>query len=80
MAAVQTSLPPDLPDPPSEYDQAYMTRLVGLLEQALFAMSQRRQVIASTINVDRLPTSAAGLRSGELWRDAAASNVVKVVP
>ena len=27
-----------------------------------------------------LPTSAAGLPVGALWRDAAASNVIKVVP
>ena len=76
MAAMQTSLPPDLPDPPAEYDQAYVRQLVSLLSQALYALSQRRPLIGSTINLDRLPTSSAGLRSGDIWSDAGTLKVI----
>lgn len=32
------------------------------------------------ITLPNLPTSAAGLTTGQLWRDAASGNVVKIVP
>jgi hypothetical protein len=76
MAAVSTSLPPDLPDPPSDYDEAYMRRLVALLAQALLALSDRRPLIGSTLNLDRLPTSATGLRTGDVWNNAGSLEIV----
>lgn len=30
--------------------------------------------------IKELPTSAAGLESGQVWRDAASANVLKIVP
>ena len=40
----------------------------------------RITVTTDTVVLASLPTSSAGLPSGGLWRDAAASNVVKIVP
>ena len=34
----------------------------------------------NVITIPNLPTSSAGLTSGQLWRDAAAGNVIKIVP
>lgn len=36
--------------------------------------------LANLLILSGLPTSASGLASGSLWRDAAAGNVVKIVP
>jgi len=76
MAGMQTSLPPDLPEPPMEYDQAYMRQLVALIAQALYAMSQRRPIVGSSISLTRLPTSATGLRVGDVWIDVDTLKIV----
>lgn len=76
MASVSSSLPPDLPDPPEQYDQDYMLRLLNLLSIALFQLHDRRPLIGSTINLDRLPTSATGLRVGEVWNDGGTLKIV----
>lgn len=76
MTLIQTSLPPDLPDPPQEYDPVYMSRVLDLLSQALFALSMRRPIIGTTINLSRLPTSATGLRTGDLWNDGGTVRIV----
>ena len=36
--------------------------------------------IKTPLNLSGLPTSASGLSSGDIWRDAAAGNVLKIVP
>ena len=65
-----------IPAPPAEYDPAYMNRLVGLIEQHLQSLEGRRLLIGTTANLSDLPTSATGLRSGDLWRDG---DTIKIV-
>ena len=35
---------------------------------------------SNTVIIPNLPTSSAGLSSGQIWRDSAAGNVIKIVP
>lgn len=65
-----------LPDPPDEYDQAYMRRLVRSLELFIEAVQSTGRVQGTTANLSRLPTSSAGLASGELWNDAGDVKIV----
>lgn len=44
------------------------------------ALRIRRSAQAVVLNFPTMPSSAAGLVSGDLWCDAGASNVIKRVP
>lgn len=74
---IRTTLPPDIPSAPDTYDQDYMNTLVGLVRQLSALVGQRKSLMATTINVSALPTSATGLRSGDLWVDTTAANTIK---
>ena len=57
------------PNPPAQYDQDYMARLV----QQFASLNQevrRKDVTFSMVNITDLPTSATGLSAGQLWNDA----------
>jgi hypothetical protein len=71
-----TTLPDRIPSAPAEYDPGYMDRLVGMLNMQFTTLASRRRVNGTTASLTELPTSATGLRSGELWND---SGTVKVV-
>lgn len=66
-----------LPDPPDVYDPKYMNKLVSALERILVELQTPGHVAGTTANFSRLPTSATGLRSGDLWNDA---GTIKIVP
>ncbi len=66
-----------LPSPGPEYDRDYMNRLVNILDQIHTQLVARRPLVATTLNISQLPTSATGLLPGDLWNDA---NTVKVIP
>jgi len=72
----RVSVPDRLPSAPAEYDQNYMDRLVGLIDQHFSAINSRKRVLATTVNISDLPTTSTGLRSGELWND---SGTVKII-
>lgn len=57
------------PDPPEKYDPEYMARLVQNLS-ALNQEIRRKDVTFSLVCITDLPTSATGLRPGQLWNDA----------
>lgn len=42
--------------------------------------SQTKSSISNQVGMTGLPTSTAGLVTGDLWRDAAAGNVIKMIP
>lgn len=65
-----------LPKPPSEYDAEYMNKLVNAIAATFTRARATGPLEVQTINVSQLPTSSAGLRSGDLWND---SGTVKVV-
>lgn len=43
-------------------------------------LSTNDWLLIRNLNISTLPTSASGLASGDVWRDAAAGNVLKIVP
>jgi hypothetical protein len=68
-----------LPDPPRNLDhdlQSYLRALNKVLEQNLLSQKSRGRVEATTINATQLPTSSAGLATGEFWNDAGTVKVV----
>lgn len=74
--------PPRLPSPPEQYDRSYMDNLLRVLR--LFFNSQAAvqpfNVAKLNINLDTLPTQAdlADLRTGDVYRDTTAGDVLKV--
>lgn len=68
--------PSRLPSAPPEYDPEFMNRLVGLLDQYAAQANDRHRILGTTMNISMLPTSASGLRSGEIWSNAGVLTVV----
>lgn len=67
---------PPLGKPPLEYDPQYFSNMIRNLELHLNQLRDVGPIRVSTINISSLPTSATGLRSGDLWND---TGTVKVV-
>lgn len=68
-----------LPFPPTTYEQRYFNETIRTLNLYFRQIQNPGAVVGSTLNLTELPTSAAGLRVGDVWVDTAASNVLKVV-
>jgi hypothetical protein len=68
--------PPILPNPPKEYDQQYMMRLLNQLTLYINAANSTGDIECSAIVATKLPTSAVGLRAGTFYND---NGTVKVV-
>lgn len=66
-----------LPDPPAQYERAYIEKMLNQINQQFRELEQRGRLSASTLNLSHLPTSATGLRSGDVWVDTA---TLKIVP
>lgn len=84
MGMIQNRNEPRLPSAPAEYDPEYFNRLnsvIGLFFTQI-NMIQQLNLAGININIDTLPTEAslATLRSGDVYRDTTASNVLKVKP
>jgi hypothetical protein len=74
--------PPRIPAPPPEYDAAYMGQMLNVLNlffQQINAV-QQINIAQLNINVDTLPTDAdlANLRVGDVYRDIAGGEVLKI--
>jgi len=82
MADIRNTTPPNLPLAPPEYDRGYQDQLNNVLRLYfnLLAAPQPFAVLGLNFNVDRMPTEAdlATLRSGDVYRDTTADNVLKV--
>ncbi len=76
--------PPRLPDPPAEVTPRYVVDLLRVLRLFFTQLVAVRRVEASTLNLNiaALPTQAdlPALRSGDVYRDTAAGDVLKVKP
>ncbi len=74
--------PPHLPAATAEYDAVYMNGMLNVLNLFFQRLNSVQPIsIASlNINIDTLPTqtSLANLRSGDVYQDTTASNVLKV--
>lgn len=82
MGLLANRAPPNPPLPPEEYSKPYFDRLVNVLNlffQQINAV-QPISIAQLNINIDTLPTQAdyANLRSGDVYRDSAAGDVLKV--
>lgn len=84
MGLFTTRTPTNLPVAPKDYDQSFMNRLINTLTQYFQQQDAVQQINVSKLNFDinRLPTDAslASLRSGDVYRDTTAANVLKVKP
>lgn len=75
---------PRLPDPPFVYDGQYFSQLNQILTIFLQQLTEVQALQGATLNLDlrTLPTQAqlATLRSGDVYVDTAAGNVLKIKP
>lgn len=75
---------PRLPDPPETYQARYINELLRALRQFFETITAVRPINATTLNLDiqRLPTQAdlPNLRSGDVYRDTSAGDVLKIKP
>ena len=69
-----------LPFPPTTYDHRYFNETIRTLNLYFRQIQNPGPIVGSTLNLTELPTSSAGLRSGDVWVDTGASNVLKLVP
>lgn len=79
--------PPRLPDPGPVFEaeqRSYLSDLLRTLRLYFDASSSAQDFSATrlNLNVNRLPTQAdlADLRSGDVYRDTAAGDVLKIKP
>ena len=76
------SAPPRLPAAPGDYEPAYFDALLSTLRLYFNQINsiQPINVAQLNVNLDTLPTEAdvASLRTGDVYRDTTASNVLKV--
>ena len=82
MSIISTATPPRLPSAPQEYKEPYMSGVLNVLYlffQQINAV-QPINIAKLNINLNTLPTqtSLATLRSGDVYRDTTAGNVLKV--
>ena len=77
-----TTKSPNLPVVPHEYDRIYFEQLTNVLRLYFAQLDNPGFSAASGLNfnIDTLPTqtSLADLRSGDVYRDTTAGNVLKV--
>lgn len=82
MGMFQNANPPNLPVPAEKFDAGYVNQLLNVL-RLWFNLQNSVQVLnLSGLNLDlaTLPTEAAlaTLRSGDVYRDTTAGNVLKI--
>jgi hypothetical protein len=82
MADLRNTAPPSLPFAPDEYSRPYQDQLNTILRLyfSLLSSPQNFAVLGLNFDIDRMPTQAdlATLRSGDVYRDTSAGNVLKV--
>jgi hypothetical protein len=61
--------------PPQEYSQAWANAFARDVQLMFASLNNPSRGEFTTVNISQLPTSATGLRSGDLWND---SGTVKV--
>ena len=69
-----------LPIPPVEYDRRYFELLLSKIEMEMQHLENPGFAVHAKLRLTQLSTSSAGLRSGDVWVDTGAGNVLKMVP
>jgi hypothetical protein len=81
MSLFNTS-PPRIPVAPPNYDAAYMAQMLNVINLFFQQMTAVQQLNIAKLNIDvtTLPTDAdlANLRVGDVYRDIAGGNVLKI--
>lgn len=84
MAVTNNAAPPNLPVAPTEYDRQYQDDLNRILRLFFVDITKAgpSNVASLNIGISTLPTDAAfaNLRSGDVYRDTTAGNVLKIKP
>lgn len=75
--AKDNQAPPFLGLSPKEYDPAFQDRAFRNIERFLKLVGSTGPIRVNAINITDIPTSATGLRSGDLWSSA---GVIHIVP
>ena len=74
--------PPRLPSAPPEYNVSYMSQMLNVLNLFFQQLSAVQPINIAQLNIDvvTLPTESnlANLRVGDVYRDVAAGNVLKI--
>lgn len=82
MGLLANRAPPNPPLPPDEYSKPYFDRLVNILNLYFQQINAVQAINIAQLNIDinTLPTDAdvANLRSGDVYRDSTAGNVLKI--
>jgi hypothetical protein len=82
MQDIKNVSPPNLPLAPVEYNRQYQEQLNNVLRLYfnLIAAPQNFAVLGLNFDIARMPTQAdlSTLRSGDVYRDTSAGNVLKV--
>lgn len=77
-----SATPPNLPLAPSEYERRYQDQLNNILRLYFNQLNNPGDIGGSTLNLNpvTLPTQAnlANLRSGDVFFDTSAGNVLKI--
>jgi len=87
----QNVTPPNLPVPPVEYNVAYMNQLLKVLQLYFTQVSNNGPLQGSTLNLSSInqitnkqdivlptQTSLSTLRTGDIYYDTSAGNVLKI--
>lgn len=61
---------------PNEYDKDYFRTMVLQLNVYLERLEAVREGRFNGVNISQLPTSATGLRSGDVWNDGGTLKIV----
>lgn len=61
---------PLLSDAPAVYDQQWINSQFNELLRAFQLLNDQGSIVASRVRITDLPTSATGLKVGDLWNDA----------
>jgi hypothetical protein len=72
---------PSLPVAPPEYDKEYMDQLTRILRLYFNTLDNPSTIKGAglNLNINSLPTQASTtLRSGDVYRDTSAANVLKI--
>lgn len=67
---------PFLGKAPKEYDPDFMDMTLRKIEQYLQNIQQPGPIRGATLNLNNLPTSATGLKTGDVWNDTATLKIV----
>lgn len=67
---------PTFQEPPEEYSSEYLKQVIKSLELYIQRLNSPGSIQATTINLSNLPTSATGLKTGDLWNNLGTVKIV----